>query len=319
MARIVIVGGSGFIGTRLINLLKAQGETDLLNVDIAPSKVHPDITKKGDVRRLFDMLEALSHADTVVLLAAQHRDDVRPASRYYETNVDGMSNVLKAMSEHGVRKMVFISSVSVYGHNSDSPDEAATPRPTNDYGRSKWQAEQMLHRWHEHHPECRITVVRPTVVFGEDNRGNVYNLLHQIQGGRFLMVGRGTNIKSMAYVGNVAAFVNYLMQEETAAYQIYNYVDKPDYDMNHLVGLVGETLHKHIPATHFPLWLGLLGGYAFDALSFITRRQLTISSQRIRKFCATTQFSAHKALATGFQPPYPIEEALKRTLRYEFG
>ena len=54
-----------------------------------------------------------------------------------------------------------------------------------------------------------MTIIRPTVIFGEKNRGNVYNLLKQIASGKFLMIGKGQNRKSMAYVGNVVAFIKY--------------------------------------------------------------------------------------------------------------
>lgn len=61
-----------------------------------------------------------------------------------------------------------------------------------------------------------------------------------------------------------------------------------------------------------------LGGYGFDLMSFITRKKLTISSVRVKKFCATTQFDAAKALTTGFKPPYTLGEGLARTLEFEF-
>ena len=318
--RMVILGGSGFIGTRLINLLKGTNNYDLSNIDIAQSEAHPEITEKGDVRNLFDMLHALQGADTAILLAAQHRDNVHPLSLYAETNVDGMRNVLEAMSQNKVRRIIFFSSVSVYGLHRAEPNEDAQLTPVNEYGRTKQKAELLLQQWSKRHPERSVIIVRPTVVFGEGNRGNVYNLLHQIQSGRFLMVGNGRNLKSMAYVGNVAAFVQFLLEHnDKPGLQIYNYVDKPDYDMNRLVSLVSRTLHRHIPSMHFPLWIGLLGGYAADALSLLTRRPLAVSAQRVRKFCATTAFSSDKAMSIGFVPPFAIEEALERTLRYEFG
>lgn len=317
-SKIVLLGGSGFVGTRLIEILKAQGKYNLTNVDIAPSVAHADITIVGDVRKLFDLLEAMKGADTAILLAAQHRDNVRPLSKYYETNVEGMRCVLRAMSDCKVRRLIFFSSVAVYGLNKPCPDEDAPLDPANEYGRSKKQAERLLKAWHDRHPERSVTVIRPTVIFGEGNRGNVYNLLHQIQGGHFMMVGKGTNLKSMAYVGNVAAFVHHLMEKDEPGYHIYNYVDKPDYNMNDLVHLVGQTMGKHIPATHFPYWLGMAGGYCFDILARITGKTFAVSSQRIKKFCATTQFAADRASATGFKPPYSIEDALRKTLQYEF-
>lgn len=63
-----------------------------------------------------------------------------------------------------------------------------------------------LEKWYRTHPDWNVNILRPTVIFGERNRGNVYNLLKQISGGKFLMVGKGNNRKSMAYVGNIVAF-----------------------------------------------------------------------------------------------------------------
>ena len=88
--------------------------------------------------------------------------------------------------------------------------------------------------------------------------------------------------------------------------------------MNELVGHVSKVLDKHIPLTHFPYWLGMLGGYCFDLLAFVTRKKLTVSSVRVKKFCATTEFDASKALATGFKAPYTLGEGLARTLEFEF-
>lgn len=69
---------------------------------------------------------------------------------------------------------------------------------------------------------------------------------------------------------------------------------------------------------HLPYWLGMLGGYGFDMLAFITRKKMTISSVRVKKFCATTQFDSTKALSSGFKPPYTLSEGLAQTLEYEF-
>ena len=79
------------------------------------------------------------------------------------------------------------------------------------------------------------------MIFGEGNRGNVYNLFTQIAGKRFLMFGKGKNRKSMAYVENVAAFIEYSLDFKPGIH-IYNYVDKPDLDMNSLVSTVRGVL-----------------------------------------------------------------------------
>lgn len=317
--KIALIGGSGFVGTRLIDLLKREPEKyDCHNIDLLPSHFFNEITSIGDVRDIGQMKKELRGYDLVILLAAQHRDDVSPVSLYYDTNVNGMKVTLEAMETNGIKRLIFFSSVAVYGLNKTNPDEKFTPEPFNHYGKSKWEAEQVLHEWFETHKDWNINIVRPTVIFGERNRGNVYNLLKQIASGRFLMVGKGNNYKSMAYVGNIVAFVKFLIDNVKDGYNVFNYVDKPDKNTNDLVTIVSKVLDKHIPSTHFPYWLGMIGGYGFDILAKITGKKLTVSSVRVKKFCATTQFDAQKAHSTGFTPPYSLDEGLKNTLEYEF-
>ena len=316
---LALIGASGFVGTRLIDLLKGDEDYKLKNIDLLPSHFFNELTTIGDVRDLEQLKRELAGCDAVVLLAAQHKDDVTPTSLYYEVNVGGMQNTLKAMEANGVKRLLFFSSASVYGLNKPNPSEDYAPKdPFNHYGKSKWQAEQITQKWFETHGDWNIDIIRPTVIFGERNRGNVYNLLRQISSGRFLMVGKGDNRKSMAYVGNVVAFVKYMLDEVTEGYNVFNYVDKPDMTMNELVPLVSKVLRKHIPSVHFPYWMGMMGGYCFDALAFVTRRKLAVSSVRVKKFCSTTQFCADKVLTTGFKAPYTLAEGLERTLEFEF-
>lgn len=314
--KITLIGGSGFVGTRLIDLLRHDYQ--LRNIDKRQSHFFQDITVIGDVRDKDKVVELLEGTDVVVLLAAEHRDDVSPVSLYYDVNVGGMRNVLAAMEANGIKRIVFTSSVAVYGLNKKNPDEEHPKDPFNHYGKSKWQAEEVLQEWYKGHGDWNINILRPTVIFGERNRGNVYNLLHQISSGKFLMVGDGNNKKSMAYVGNIVAFIRFLIEEQRSGYHVYNYIDKPDMTMNELVGHVSKVLKKHIPATHFPYWLGMLGGYGFDFLAWLTRRKLTISSVRVKKFCATTKFNADKVRASGFKAPFTLGEGLARTLEFEF-
>lgn len=316
--KIAMIGASGFVGTRLIGLLNESGGYECKNIDLLQSHFFPDITTIGDVRSQETMDRELKGSDLVVLLAAQHRDDVSPVSLYYDTNVSGMETTLKAMEKNGIKRMIFFSSVAVYGLNKTNPDETHPVDPFNHYGKSKWQAEQLLQTWYESHPDWNISIIRPTVIFGERNRGNVYNLLKQISSGKFLMVGKGENRKSMAYVGNIVAFVKFLIENVTSGYAVYNYVDKPDNSMNQLVSHVSQILNKHIPTTHYPYWLGMGGGYCFDLLAWLTGKKMTVSSIRVKKFCATTEFDAHKVHSSGFKAPYSLDEGLARTLEFEF-
>ena len=204
---ILILGGSGFIGTRLTALLKKQGIPVRIG-DIRASEAFPGIWIHCDVRHCETFSEEAQGVDVIVNLAAEHRDDVRPLSRYRETNVKGASEVCLVARKHGIRKIVFTSSVAVYGFHPYPVDENGPFDPFNAYGRTKLEAEGVYRAWAAEDPSRTLVVIRPAVVFGEGNRETCITSCARSHRADLLMVGLGNNVKSMAYVDNVAAFVN---------------------------------------------------------------------------------------------------------------
>lgn len=312
---ITIIGGSGFVGTSLIDELKSSN--DVFNLDKRMSYFHEDVTHIGDICSIPEIYIP-ENTTTVVLLAAEHRDDVTPTSLYYDVNVEGTRNVLKAMDVVGVKNLIFTSSVAIYGLNKYNPNENHVPDPFNHYGKSKLKAELVIKEWFENDPLHKsVTIVRPTVIFGERNRGNVYNLLKQISSRKFIMIGNGENKKSMAYVGNVVGFIKARLETGEEGFNIFNYSDKPDFSMTDLCQHIEKKMEINLPKQKIPYWLGMLGGYVFDFMSIILREKKSISSIRVKKFCAKTQFDASKAHKI-FNPQYTLKQGLDKTLEYEF-
>ncbi|WP_028886458.1 NAD-dependent epimerase/dehydratase family protein [Teredinibacter turnerae] len=312
-----IVGGSGFIGSRLCGRLLG-GNKKFTIVDKAPSAMYPNNSVIADVRDLKSLKEALVGSCAIVNLAAEHRDDVSPKSLYDEVNVEGALNICKTARENSVNKIIFTSSVAVYGFAPLGTGEDGDINPFNDYGRTKWEAETIFRSWQAESPNDRtLVIVRPTVVFGERNRGNVYNLLRQIASGRFLMIGNGNNRKSMAYVENVAAFIEYTLSFGPGLYT-YNYIDKPDFDMNTLVRSCKKKLTgKDGLGLRLPKWFGLCVGYGFDLLAAVTGKKFSVSSIRVKKFCADSMYSTSIEKTT-FKPPVELGAAIDKTLQFEF-
>ncbi|MDA8754859.1 NAD(P)-dependent oxidoreductase [Luminiphilus sp.] len=308
-----IIGGAGFLGSSLTKILSRS------NYDFVVCDLHEnnDLNKNVDIEKP-ETLKDFSREGVIINLAAVHRDDVRPLTRYDDVNVQGSVNVCEAARKNGINKIIFTSSVAIYGFAPADTDESGEPNYFNDYGRTKYLAEQVYKKWQAEDPENRsLVIVRPTVIFGEGNRGNVYNLLRQIASGRFAMFGNGKNWKSMAYVENVAAFLEYSLSFKPGLH-IYNYIDKPDFDMNSLVSEARKTLFgKNNVGLRLPAFLGMAIGYLADAVVKVTGKTLPVSSIRVKKFMGTTQF-ASSVSETGFVPPISLEEGLARTLRYEF-
>ena len=313
--KITVIGGSGFVGTNLCRQL-ALKQQDFEIIDLKMSNQFPEKCKIADVRDAETLRNTIT-GDVVVNLAAVHRDDVRDKTEYQHTNVDGAENVASVCEEKGIKKIVFTSTVAVYGFAEPGTDESGAINPFNEYGRTKFEAEEKLRQWYANGDNSLI-IVRPTVIFGEGNRGNVFNLLKQIASGKFLMVGKGENKKSMAYIGNIVAFLDTCVATEQK-YGVYNYVDTPDLTMNELVSQVRAKLQgKKGVGPRLPYWLGLILGYSADLVAKISGKNLPVSSIRVKKFSSSTEFRSAKASLDNFVAPFRLIDGVERTLRSEF-
>jgi nucleoside-diphosphate-sugar epimerase len=310
-----VIGGSGFIGTWLVELLLSRNHVVRI-IDINPSQSHFGLWAAADVCDRDALYEACRGCDALYNLAAKHGDDVRPVDLYDRVNVIGARNTCDVAEQLRIDRLVFTSTVAVYGLPEEEVDETAAARPFNDYGRSKLEAEEVFRAWAKSAPERSLTIVRPTVVFGPGNRGNVHLLLEQIAGGRPIVIGDGRNKKSMAYVGNLAEFLVYALRFGPGVH-LYNYVDKPDLDMNSLVTLASQTLGR-ARLVRIPYGLGMAAGAACDWLGRLSGRQLPISRIRVKKYAASTRFAAERIASTGFKPRHSLRDALVATIRHEF-
>ena len=314
---VILVGGSGFIGTRLGTSL-ARADAGFKIVDKTMSMTFPELTILGDVRSVEALLSGISENAILINLAAEHRDDVTPLSLYDDVNVQGARNLCLVAREKNVKTIIFTSSVAIYGFAPLGTDESGEVAPFNDYGRTKYEAELVYKAWQAENPLIRtLVIIRPTVVFGEQNRGNVYNLLRQIASGKFVMIGDGLNRKSMAYVGNVVAFIQHALTFKPGIHT-FNYIDKPDFTMNQLVSWVNKLLGKSNEINfRLPYLVGLFIGKGFDMVAKVIGKKLPISAIRVKKFCSNSVYES-AIHTTGFTPPFSLLEAVERTIKYEF-
>lgn len=318
--KIAITGGAGFIATQLSTLLKNDGH-DIVLIDLHLSETFPDDSIIADVTDRDTMISAMKGVDAIYHLAAEHRDDVSPLQRYYDVNVGGGENVLVAARAHGIKRVIFTSSVAVYPLEPIDPiggsSEAHPPAPFNDYGHSKHQSEATFQAWADEDEENVLSMVRLVATFGIGNRGNIFTLINQIASGKFMMIGDGSNRKSIAYVGNVAAFLAHCLSLPKGSH-LYNYADKPDLDMKNFVISTRAALGRNGVGPRIPYAVGILAGFSFDILAKITGKKFPISTIRVRKFCANTIVNADHMEETGFKRHYTIEDGLQEMIAAEF-
>lgn len=315
MKKITIIGGSGFVGTNLCDHLKNKN-IDFEIIDLKISKRFAKYCKIADVRDLGNLRKAIT-GNIVINLAAIHRDDVKDKEDYYKTNVVGAKNIISVCKERSIKKIIFTSSVAVYGFAKPETDENGAINPFNEYGKTKYAAEKIFRKW-QINERTSLIIIRPTVIFGEGNRGNVYNLFNQIYKNRFFMIGSGSNKKSIAYVKNVAAFLETCVSLNEK-YVVFNYVDTPNYTINELVELIYNKLkNRKRVRLRIPYILGLIFGIGCDFVSKFKRKKLSISSIRVKKFVSSSDFVSNNINLINFSRPFTIKEGVDKTLESEF-
>ena len=310
--KILICGSSGFIGTHMVRLFADSGH-QVIGLDLLQpisedglSHFYPgDILVKEDVRK------ALAGVDCVVNLAAKHHDFGISRDEYFQTNEIGSQRLLECLSEFGIKKYVFYSSVAVYGESLIESDETTEPRPTNPYGESKLAAEKVTHNWAQTAPNREVVIIRPSVVFGEGNTANMFSLIKMVDKHRYVQFGSGEAVKCICYVRNIIEATQYCMKGLLPGVVTFNYVDKDDMSVKQTVDIISDELDKKILPISFPLWLGVAVGKVFDLAAKITGKNLRISSARVKKLSTPTQFAAQKIKDHGFVAKHSIEEGLR--------
>ncbi len=317
--KILVTGGSGFIGSYFLERLAEEGHEILILDLVEPPAWYPrHAYHKGDIRDKATLARAMAGCDRVIHLAAAHHDFGIEHDTYFSVNERGSRTMCEVMDDLGVRDCVFYSTVAVYGDAPEPHHEEAPKEPNSPYGASKLAGEAIFREWTERGDGRRCLVIRPTVTFGPRNFANMYSLIRQVHSGKYLEFGPGENIKSLSYVENtVDATLFLLARHGRPAFDVYNYIDKPDLTSRQITHAVYLSLHKKAPGFTLPMWVGLLLALPFDVVIALTGKNLPISSARLRKlYEVQTKFEADKLLAAGYKPRVLLTDGIDRMVKW---
>jgi nucleoside-diphosphate-sugar epimerase len=314
---ILITGNAGFIGGYLTRKLISLGHT-VRGLDINPDNPQSKICEciVGDICDKETVMRAMKGMDIVINLAAKHHDFGISEKEYFDVNEGGTRNLAECAAQFNVKKFVFYSSVAVYGTQAAPPTEESVPNLPSPYGSSKLAGEKALENWAKEDSSREVLVIRPVVVFGPENYANMYSLIRQIMDKKFIFIGRGDNIKSIAYVENLIEATTFLLNRLKPGMEYCNYVDEPQMTIRQIVNTISRYGGVKIPNIHFPLSLAVVLASPFDILEKITGRLFRITAKRIKKFNTETHFKANKIRETGFKQPITLEEGLRRTVEW---
>ncbi|WP_312084004.1 NAD-dependent epimerase/dehydratase family protein [Epilithonimonas hominis] len=305
-----IFGGSGFIGTHLVNLLEEKyPDSNIYNLDIRENN-HNGKSKyiNCDVRQPINLNIAVDQNDIIFNFAAVHTTPGHPDHEYFETNIKGAENVTAFAEKFGIKKILFTSSIAPYGASEEIKTEETLPMPNTPYGISKLVAEKVHIIWQAKSNERQLTIVRPGVVFGKGENGNFTRLYWGIRKNRFLYPGRKDTIKASIYVKELVNFMLFIISRERNDVEIFNCTYEPAFTIEEITDAMMKatdmkrTIYK-IPGGVLKFAAGIIG--ALGGKSF------GIHPDRVKKLMISTNISGKKLKESDYQFQYSFEEALK--------
>lgn len=314
MSKILITGGSGFIGRYFVEKFPNQ---EVILFDIRePDYVSHANYVMGDIRNVKDVESVMPGVELVIHLAAMHHDFGIADEEYFDTNIKGAQIIADAAEKYKVKQIINFSSVAVYGNlgNPGPTSEETLPAPQSAYGKSKLEAESIFKKWATK-TEGKLVIVRSTVVFGAWNLANVLNLIKAIDAGMYVHVGDGKSIKALAYVENIVDAALFALRKEETGICLFNYVDSPSLTNREIANMQASMLGKKI-RIHVPLWLAMLMAMPFDLAIALSGKNMSISSKRVKKFCTQTNHGALKISEMGFQSKVSIEDGMQKMIRW---
>ncbi len=320
----LIFGGSGFIGTHLIHLLREEAVKpgdkiyDLDLVMPGEEGVVPGIVEKNegveyirlDVRKPIALDFIPTEDDIIFNLAAVHRTPGHEDYEYFETNIRGAENVTAFAEKQGIRKILFTSSIAPYGAAEDLKEETTLPTPNTPYGISKLVAEKIHEEWQKGDASRReLTIVRPGIVYGKGEHGNMTRLYWGIRKGYFFYTGRKDTIKACIYVKELVRFFKYRMiDNHYIGTDTFNCTFEPAYRIDQIceAEMNATGIKRNIPV--------IPGGLLMTAariLGPIGGKKVGIHPARVKKLMISTNISGKKMAGCGYRPIYTLEKSFE--------
>lgn len=323
----IIFGGSGFIGTHLIHLLKnecVKTGDKIYDLDIVmPGEegVVPGIVEKNegveyirlDVRKSIEFDFEPTADDIIFNLAAVHRTPGHQDYEYFETNIHGAENVTAFAEKYNISKILFTSSIAPYGASEELKKETSLPTPNTPYGISKLVAEKIHQIWQVKNEKRELTIVRPGIVYGKGEHGNMTRLYKGMKGHYFMYTGRKDTIKACIYVKELVLFFKYRMLDYSfPGTDIFNCTFEPAYNIE----LICETMKTATGLKYkVPLIPGKLLMATAKILGPIGGKKVGIHPARVKKLMISTNICGKKLATSGYKFHYSFEDTFHDWLK----
>lgn len=326
MASAVVFGGTGFIGVFFAQYILGKGHVDKVYLfDQEPMSSKTSVFRRrleasdsrleaiiGDVRQPIAWMPAEPVA-LIANFAAVHREPGHEDFEYYETNLLGAENICAWAERVTCNQIIFTSSISPYGPSEEVKNECSLPVPATAYGGSKLAAEKIHQIWQARDDaQRRLVIVRPGVVFGPGEGGNVSRLIKAVLHRYFFYMGNRDTRKAGVYVKELCNAMFWVLQHQEAKGEhvsLFNMSMNPGPSIEEYVNVVCKVAGVKRTLPGVPYRLLLTAAYAIDALAKPMGIKHPFSPVRIRKLVRSNNILPTYLAENGYPYLYTLESA----------
>jgi nucleoside-diphosphate-sugar epimerase len=320
MKNCIIFGGCGFIGQHFTNFLVKNmifEKIYLIDVKSHSNSFNFDTSKivflNLDIRNDIDVDFLSVEVDLIVNFAAIHREPGHQDFEYFETNLLGAENICKFAEKIKCNQIIFTSSISPYGQSEVIRDESSTPNPNSPYGSSKLAAEKIHQIWQAKDSKNRILqIVRPGVVFGPGEGGNVSRLIKAVLHHYFFYTGNKKTRKAGVYVKELCNAMWWELNRQIKNkkhFSLFNMTMNPGPSIHDYVKTVCKVakIKRFIPSVPFRLLL--IVSYLIDFFAKPLNIKHPFSPVRINKLVRSNNILPNYLVSNGYKYQYTLESA----------
>ncbi|MGH9607933.1 MAG: NAD-dependent epimerase/dehydratase family protein [Terracidiphilus sp.] len=328
IGKVLVFGGTGFIGTHLAqHLLREDLSESVTLVDVNPPRqdAYAVLLQQGlksgrvkflswDVRKPIPASLLADPPDLIFNLAAVHREPGHRPDEYFETNIYGARNICAYAASAGCARIVFISSIAPYGATEEPRDESSLPVPETAYGSSKLVAETIHSGWQSGGTGRTLLIVRPGVVFGPGEGGNVTRLVRSVVKGYFVYLGNRETRKAGGYVKELCFAMQFGLEYQDRSgdgVTLLNFSLDPPATVQTYVDAIRKVAgvgRLTLTVPRFPL---LAASYPIDWLASAFGIEQPISPVRVRKLFRSTNIDPRRLRELGYKWKFSIEDAFR--------
>lgn len=313
MYKVLITGGSGFIGTNLLLFLIEKYE--ILNIDIRESNLtelqkYTSLVDITNYEKLRNVVISFS-PDYIIHLAA--RTDLNGKSiNDYSANTAGVSNLMKIIHELPNLKKLIVTSSMLVCHTGYYPKDQFDYAPNTLYGESKVETERIV--W-DNKPQCDWAIIRPTSIWGPWFGVPYRNFFDMVISRKYFHIGRKSCTKTYGYIGNAVYQIEQNLFHETLNedQKVFYIGDNPPTNIETWANEIAEELNYNIKRV--PFWMLKTAAYFGDLLKLFNIT-FPMTSFRLKNMTTDNIIDLSETYNIAPNPPYSRIDGIKTTLQW---